>query len=179
VSSCLGCGGNFITNVCGFRDCEACTNGGAKAATERVKKKMSGCKLLTGMAGHTGQSSQLFPVATDRNAQFLATVERRLISKSDLDLPGMQASATVQSRALLTCGRLRVRASEPFLSAGGSGNDTRACARCIVAAGPNVHSRSGSCSFDNRNSIERPCPGVREINPSFSSVRPSDGPTAP
>jgi hypothetical protein len=101
------------------------------------------------------------------------------LSLSDLDLPGMQASATVQSRALLTCGRLRVRASEPFLSAGGSGNDTRACARCIVAAGPNVHSRSGSCSFDNRNSIERPCPGVREINPSFSSVRPSDGPTAP
>ena len=31
---------------------------------------------LTGkkVAGHTGQSSQLFPVATDRNAQFLATV---------------------------------------------------------------------------------------------------------
>jgi hypothetical protein len=53
-----------------------------KAATERVKKKMSGCKLLTGMAGYTGQSSQLFPVATGRNAQFLATVERRLISKS-------------------------------------------------------------------------------------------------
>jgi hypothetical protein len=26
------------------------------------------------MAVHTGQSSQLFPVATDRNAQFLTTV---------------------------------------------------------------------------------------------------------
>jgi hypothetical protein len=26
------------------------------------------------MAGHTGQSSQLFPVTTGRNAQFLATV---------------------------------------------------------------------------------------------------------
>jgi hypothetical protein len=26
------------------------------------------------LEGHTGQSSQLFPVATDRNAQFLATI---------------------------------------------------------------------------------------------------------
>jgi hypothetical protein len=26
------------------------------------------------LAGHTGQSSQLFPVTNDRNAQFLATV---------------------------------------------------------------------------------------------------------
>ena len=28
------------------------------------------------MAGHTGQSSQLFPLAADRNAQFLATVAK-------------------------------------------------------------------------------------------------------
>ena len=27
------------------------------------------------MAGHTGQSSQLFPVTTGRNAQFLATIQ--------------------------------------------------------------------------------------------------------
>ena len=32
-------------------------------------------RLLNEMAGHTGQSSQLFPLATDRNAQFLATIE--------------------------------------------------------------------------------------------------------
>jgi len=27
------------------------------------------------MAGHTGQSSQLFPVTTGRDAQFLATIQ--------------------------------------------------------------------------------------------------------
>ena len=34
--------------------------------------------LLMLMAEHTGQSSQLFPVTTGRNAQFLATVARYL-----------------------------------------------------------------------------------------------------
>jgi len=33
------------------------------------------------MAEHTGQSSQLFPVATGRNAQFLATVARSAVVK--------------------------------------------------------------------------------------------------
>ncbi len=39
------------------------------------------------MAGHTGQSSQLFPVTPGRNAEFLATVARApLVGKSiDLD----------------------------------------------------------------------------------------------
>ena len=37
------------------------------------------------MAGHTGQSSQLFPVAGRRNAQFLATVEiSRTVSRVGL-----------------------------------------------------------------------------------------------
>jgi hypothetical protein len=39
------------------------------------------------MAGHTGQSSQLFPVADARNAQFLATVARStLVRQVDLTL---------------------------------------------------------------------------------------------
>jgi hypothetical protein len=39
-------------------------------------ERMNQGKLLKEMAGHTGQSSQLFPVATGRNAQFLAPVAR-------------------------------------------------------------------------------------------------------
>jgi hypothetical protein len=39
------------------------------------------------MAGHTGQSSQLFPVATGRNAQFLATITRNtLVRLVEFDL---------------------------------------------------------------------------------------------
>ena len=33
------------------------------------------CDLRQYLAGHTGQSSQLFPVTPRRNAQFLATIE--------------------------------------------------------------------------------------------------------
>jgi hypothetical protein len=39
-------------------------------------QQRSGCAVL---AGHTGQSSQLFPVATGRNAQFLATVAKGVL----------------------------------------------------------------------------------------------------
>ena len=36
------------------------------------------------MAEHTGQSSQLFPVTTGRNAQFLATIQIGLnVSRTD------------------------------------------------------------------------------------------------
>jgi hypothetical protein len=39
------------------------------------------------MAGHTGQSSQLFPVALGRNAQFLATVARSGLARQvEIDL---------------------------------------------------------------------------------------------
>ena len=39
------------------------------------------------MAVHTGQSSQLFPVATGRNAQFVATVTgSSLVRASPIDL---------------------------------------------------------------------------------------------
>ena len=39
-----------------------------------------------GMAGHTGQSSQLFSVANARDAQFLATVARStLVRQVDFD----------------------------------------------------------------------------------------------
>ena len=38
--------------------------------TEDVSKPMKG------LVAHTGQSSQLFPVTTGRNAQFLAAVAR-------------------------------------------------------------------------------------------------------
>jgi len=36
------------------------------------------------VADHTGQSSQLFPVTTGRNAQFLATVARYLTMEKQL-----------------------------------------------------------------------------------------------
>ena len=41
----------------------------------QVTPPQSECKSLKEVAGHTGQSSQLFPVATGRNAQFLATIQ--------------------------------------------------------------------------------------------------------
>jgi hypothetical protein len=37
------------------------------------------CSNSTCLAGHTGQSSQLFPVALGRNAHFLATVARSTV----------------------------------------------------------------------------------------------------
>jgi hypothetical protein len=47
------------------------------------------------MAGHTGQYSQLFPVTTGRNAQFLATVVRDASSgKSVFTGAGVLAFAT-------------------------------------------------------------------------------------
>jgi hypothetical protein len=41
-------------------------------------------KLFKRMAAHTGQSSQLFPVATGRNAKFLSAVARYLTMKKQL-----------------------------------------------------------------------------------------------
>jgi len=58
-------------------------------------------KLLKEMAGHTGQSSQLFPLATDRNAQFLATVARStLVRQVDLTVGARDLQPTVR---LLRC----------------------------------------------------------------------------
>jgi hypothetical protein len=42
--------------------------------------RMKSGKLQKEMAGHTGHSSQLFPVTPGRNAQFLATVARGAIA---------------------------------------------------------------------------------------------------
>jgi hypothetical protein len=43
------------------------------------------------VAEHTGQSSQLFPVTTGRNAQFLATVARSTLVGNRFDLWGYES----------------------------------------------------------------------------------------
>jgi hypothetical protein len=61
---------------------------------------------LEDLVAHTRHSSQLFPVATGKNAHFLATVREAFnhddsyLSLSDLDLPGMQHSLQFSHRAL-------------------------------------------------------------------------------
>jgi hypothetical protein len=47
------------------------------------------------MAGHTGQSSQLFPVTTGRDAQFLATVARHLTMGKQLNVLGYESRVNV------------------------------------------------------------------------------------
>jgi hypothetical protein len=46
-----------------------------KTATSAKKRRAQVPPLLMLMAGHTGQSSQLFAVPTGRNAQFVATIQ--------------------------------------------------------------------------------------------------------
>jgi hypothetical protein len=59
-----------------------------------------GTRNLKGMAEHTGQSSQLFPVTTGRNAQFLAAVAKHSSPASpDLTL-GLLNHATLPAAAL-------------------------------------------------------------------------------
>jgi hypothetical protein len=50
-----------------------------------VQVTMESCKLRKEVAEHTGQSSQLFPVATGRNAKFLATVARSRLVRRRID----------------------------------------------------------------------------------------------
>ena len=51
---------------------------------------------MKGMAGHTGQSSQLFPITTGRNAQFLATVsESVLVRQVEIDPHGSNQELSI------------------------------------------------------------------------------------
>jgi hypothetical protein len=60
-------------------------------------KLIWGARLRDVMADHTGQSSQLFPVTTGRNAQFLSRLAKTLARKSQRSI----SSFTILSLELL------------------------------------------------------------------------------
>jgi hypothetical protein len=73
-----------VSIVCTFSKIGIIKLPGAIGTIKLPQRQINGSSYKTNpatfvniVAGHTGQSSQLFPVAPGRNAQFLATVARK------------------------------------------------------------------------------------------------------